>query len=245
MPAFQVQAGKGPYQRGGATAWGGGDRKAAPAASPDGSNPLPATSQSPAAQVYSQPAAQASPQAQPFSGGSGADAYRQPAQSGHWDMGQQGAEGAWSNGYNPHWEQDQQPASAPAPQAPQVRQERQERPHPQYQYQAQAQAQQAPVAAPAASPAAYQDPRRGTGTASDPNAWDNDPRSNPNNTMSIFENPTTHQRYSDFDNAALRATPGGTLVGKDSTTTWDPQGIYKDPTSPFYIPPGDPRWGGA
>lgn len=241
MPAFQVQTGKGPYQRGGAMAWGGGAKPAA--ASPDGSNPLPATTQSPAAQVYSQPAAQASPQAQSFGGGSGADAYRQPAQSGHWDMGEQGAEGAWSNGYNPHWAQDQQaaPAPAPMPQAPQMRQERQERPHPQYQ----AQTHQTPVQAPMAAPATLQDPRRGTGTASDPNAWDSDPRSNPNNTMSIFENPTTHQRYSDFDNAALRATPGGTLVGKDSTTTWDPQGIYKDPTSPFYIPPGDPRWGGA
>jgi hypothetical protein len=54
--------------------------------------------------------------------------------------------------------------------------------------------------------------------------------------MSVFENPTTHQRYSDFDNPALQATPGGTFVGKDSTTSWNPAAIYTDPSSQFYQP---------
>ena len=61
-----------------------------------------------------------------------------------------------------------------------------------------------------------------------------DARDNPNNTMSVFEDPVTHQQYSDFDNPALRVSPGGTFVRKDATTTWDPTSIYTDPSSPFY-----------
>jgi hypothetical protein len=136
-------------------------------------------------------------------------------------MGEQGAEGAWSNGYNPHWAQDQQPAPAPTPmpQAPQLRQERQ-RPAPQYQPQAAQQA--APIAAPVA-------------TSRVPDGY-GDARDNPNNTMSMFENPDTHQRYYDFDNPALQASPGGTFVEKNATSAWNPIAIYADPSSQFYDP---------
>lgn len=160
-----------------------------------------------------------------------------------WNTGAYGAEGAWSNGYNPQWEHHEAPIAPPAaaPQAASVP----------------VGAQPAAQAAPRAhwprrshrSPSApYQQQPQQQSQQPDPRSdsigddWAKDPRSNPNNTMSVYEDPVTHQQYSDFDNPALRVTPGGSFVRKDSTTTWDPTAIYTDPSSQFYIPPGDPRW---
>ncbi len=244
MPAFGGRGGLGGFGGAGQGAKAWGDQADKTKAAP-GSNPLPATPGAPAAQVYGgehagggfgggQQAAVAAPQGQASS------LYSAPP-SGHWDIGEQGAEGAWSNGYNPHWAADPQ---APAPAQPQFNPRQRDEQHPQ----APAPQSQSP-AAPAeqseaprlwgadGSPlAAYtqQNPRGSGGFG--------DARDNPNNTMSLFETPDAHRRYYDFDNPALQVSPGGTLIGKDSTSEWDPRAIYKDQASPFYIPPDDPRW---
>lgn len=77
------------------------------------------------------------------------------------------------------------------------------------------------------------------GTAADPRPWQADPRSNPNNVMTNFYDPTTKRGFSDFANPALRASPGvGYEVGANAAgyanPNADPTKIYTDPSSPFY-----------
>lgn len=67
--------------------------------------------------------------------------------------------------------------------------------------------------------------------------WQADPRSNPNNTMSKFMVPSTHQEYYDFDNPAIQASPGGTLIGKDWASEWNPQAYAKPAPIVDSLPP--------
>lgn len=253
MPAFTGQFGIPGKRTGGATAWGGGGDKPAP-----GSNPLPTTGSAPAGQVYGDGQTFGGDDSHPktmggFGGGSGSQDSQPsggysmpPQQSGHWDMGQQGAEGAWSNGYNPHWETDspQRPTSS----ASTVYQQDQASP---------------PAATPTPGTISNNVLRGADGTplvdyTPNPRGQGGfgDARDNPNNTMSTFYDPSARQGdrtgyYSDYDNPALRANQNGQKVsleqagikpGSSGDPTWDPQAIYHDPSSPFYIPPGDPRW---
>lgn len=258
MPAFGGRGGFGGWGGGGQGAKAWGDQAEKTKAAP-GSNPLPATSGAPAVQVYGGGfgggQAQQTPAGQQQGTQAAASTPYAMNPSGHWDIGDQGAEGAWSNGYNPHWAQDPQPA------APVAQPQAQFSPRPRREQRAQ-------VPAPGASQAAAQAaaPQSAASTYHQPGITDNklygadgtmlmdytpnprgmggygDARDNPNNTMSKYQDPTTHQEYYDFDNQSLQVHPGGTLIGKDWASEWDPQGIYKDPTSQFYIPPGDPRW---